>query len=217
MKFLIIFMFTWTAFATDEGRTRFDHMFPQEIPFPFEKLLKKMSQESEVKTVMLPLGRSLQRRAGAPEVFRYPRIVAASGDDQIFLGYNEKAKILEVISYNERLGQFQFQVVHDYDGNLQPRVRYAPRQACISCHQNEAPIFSLAPWDETQANPLVAKKLRQALGHSYHGVPTQSSQDAPFDVDSATDRANMFSVHQQAWAKLCLTTRCRSQIRQEQG
>ena len=92
-----------------------------------------------VKQVLIPLGRSLQRNAGAPDFFRYPRVVAAvdaeaadsSGmplKDRLFLGYHEKAAIIEVISYNEAAGRFEFQVVKDWStGSKASRLLCQPR------------------------------------------------------------------------------------------
>ncbi len=35
-----------------------------------------------LKITLIPLGRSLQRDAGAPDFFRFPRVVAAADGDQ---------------------------------------------------------------------------------------------------------------------------------------
>ena len=79
--------------------------------------------------------------------------------DRLYLGYQEKANIIEVISYNEAAGRFEFQLVKDYRAGGTPRVVYANRNVCIACHQNHAPLFSRQQWDETNANPRVAALL----------------------------------------------------------
>jgi hypothetical protein len=67
--------------------------------------------------------------------------------------------VLEVISYNEAAGRFEFQLVKDYRAGGRPQVFYANRNICYACHQNGAPIFSRALWDETNANPAIAARL----------------------------------------------------------
>lgn len=223
------------------GRSLFDRLYLSEggyrIPFPYSAIVSDLKSKvdgavrplSGVKGAILPLGRSLQRKAGYPEVFRFPRVViAVDGElkreglafppdtrDRLYIGFNEKAKVLEIISYNEEAGRFEFQVAHDYDEGKTPKVLYARRRACLACHQNEAPLFSDAPWDETQANPRVSAKLQEALGKSYQGLPTSSTQDQPYDFDLSKGRANMLSVYQRAWQQLCANPGCRLALLRE--
>jgi hypothetical protein len=98
--------------------------------------------------VLIPLGRSLQRTAAAPDFFRHPRaVVAVTGEgtgpmrakDRLFIGYQDTSGLLEVISFNEAAGRFEFQIVRDYRAGGTPRVSYANRNVCIACHQNHAP------------------------------------------------------------------------------
>ncbi len=211
-----------------KGRSLFDMLFTVErggqrfydVPFPFTELIKRIDQHlpkdkagrSNLKRVLIPLGRSLQRHAAAPNYFANPRIVVAvdrepdrSGalllKDRLFLGYQAKANIIEVISYNEESGRFEFQVVRDYGPGLNSRVFYARRTICTSCHQNGGPIFSKAAWSETNSNPKVAGRLWNEQ-RTYHGVPINRAAVAPF-VDAATDRANLFSAYQLLWGEGC--------------
>jgi cytochrome c5 len=200
------------------GRSAFDLLMGNEpVPFPFSRLLSRIETGlvkdglPPVKVVLIPLGRSLQRAAGAPEFFRYPRVVATvDGEnrpgapplkDRLFLGYHEKGEVVEVISYNERAGRFEFQVVRDYRPGATPRVFYARRSLCLACHQNAAPIFARPLWDETSANPAIAARL-SAEQRDFYGVPVTGTDIAYF-VDAATDRANMFSVWQTLWQRGC--------------
>ncbi len=175
------------------GGSAFDAVFSRvspagvihEVPFPFPRLLQILEHaaggdvmsQSPLATTLIPLGRSLQREAAAPDYFESPRIVVAvtgepdSGTgplgirlkDRLFLGYQPRARVVEIISYNEVANRFEFQVVRDYGPRREPRVRYARRALCTSCHQNAAPIFANASWDETTANPQVVRRLA-ALG-----------------------------------------------------
>ena len=74
------------------------------------------------------MGRSLQRNAASPDFFKFPRAVVVAEatpvsipgkplivlKDRLFLGYQPQAEAIEVISYNEMAGRFEFQVVENY-------------------------------------------------------------------------------------------------------
>jgi hypothetical protein len=208
------------------GRSLFDYEFSAirdgqhvyDLPFPFSALLERLNERSggNVRAVLIPLGRSLQRSAAKPDYFESPRVVVAVvGDaapaaaasnatlkDRFFLGYQERADILEVISYNETAGRFEFQVVHGYRAGAEPQVQYAERSACVTCHQNHAPLFSRPLWDETNANADVAARLA-IVQTSFHGVAARVGVDIPDAIDAATDRANRLSAYQRIWADGC--------------
>ena len=210
------------------GRSLFDFALgPGEgaMPFPFTALVERIARgvqgdarsgASGTRAVLIPLGRSLQRAAGAPDFFRYPRVVVAvDGEpatqgaarglllkDRLYLGYQEKANLIEVISYNEAAARFEFQLVKDYGQGLRPRVVYADRAVCMSCHQNGAPIFSRPTWDETNANPRVAALLKRERAEFY-GVRVERGVDLPNAIDDATDRANGFALSQRLWREGC--------------
>lgn len=201
----------------------------RQVPFPFEELIQRFeaaagcsATASCVRSVLLPLGRSLQRVAASPDHFRFPRIVAgvvADGRgpwllrDRLYVGYQARAGIIEVISYNEAAGRFEFQQVKNYRAGEQPQVVQSRRTICIACHQNHAPIFPRQVWDETNANPVLAAKL--SVGRSaYFGVATRGSTDIANALDDATDRSNRLSLIQQLWQEGCGDgdegARCRS-------
>jgi hypothetical protein len=188
------------------GKSLFDRLVPGTPPFPFTSLLNEI--ESRVggsvryRRVLIPLGRSLQRSAAAPEFFTYPRAVAAFDagpiKDRLFLGYQEKAGVVEVLSYNEEAGRFEFQLVSNYREGATPKVERASRKVCTVCHQNQAPVFSRQLWDETNSNPGVMKLLLRE-GKDFYGFPIQQSADVPYQIDNAIHRANEFSLYQMLW------------------
>ncbi len=212
------------------GRSLFDFLVTAQagdrkvyaVPYPFSRLTDLVQQRlratgrSSLKRVLIPVGRSLQRCAARPDYFHYPRAVVAvdseSGSetgqagmllkDRLFLGYQEKADLIEVISYNEEAGRFEFQVVKNYRAGSTPQVLYPRREKCLPCHQNQAPIFSRPLWDETNANPRIASLLR-AEQSSFYGIPVNRGADFPNAIDDATDRANLFSVYQLLWQQGC--------------
>lgn len=210
------------------GRSLFDELFGVSsevvvrgegrvaLPFPFERLLDHLNEEiapAEATTVLIPLGRSLQRFSADPDYFGSPRIVlgipedAGAPDrpllrDRLFLGYHERAQVIEVIAYNETAGRFEFQVVHDYAAGLRPRVEYADRPVCVECHQAHGPIFPTALWSETNANPEVAARLA-GLGRTFHGVPVQGGVDRADALDRSTDRSARLAFVNALWAAGC--------------
>ena len=209
-----------------------------DVPFPFERLVKHVEERAGckqpcAKQVLIPLGRSLQRTAASPAFFEFPRVVAAiDGEpagpgapllkDRIYLGYQEKSDLVEVISYNEAAGRFEFQIVRDYREGGTREVVYARRAMCAACHQNLAPLFSRQVWEETNANPRVAAHLARAAGDggreraAYQGVPIQRGVDVPNAIDAATDRANLLGVWQLLWRAGCgdgaAGARCRGAV-----
>lgn len=216
------------------GRSLFDELFAVsangqgriDLPFPFEALLARLdtqlsrdptrdpaSRRPASRRVLIPLGRSLQRTAAAPDYFAYPRVVVAVDaqpaspttpylKDRLYIGYQEKSAVLEVISYNEAAGRFEFQLVKDYRAGGRPQVFYANRTLCFACHQNGAPIFSRALWDETNANPQTAALLA-AVGRNFYGIAPDRGVDIPYAIDNATDRANGFALTQRLWREGC--------------
>ncbi len=193
------------------------------MPFPFSSLVQLIADSldrkggvSHTKRVLMPLNRSLQRHAPKPEFFKYPRAVLAidteptfSPDsagmllkDRLYVGYQEKANTLEVISYNEAAGRFEFQVVKDYRAGGGRQVFYANRTLCTSCHQNHGPIFARQLWDETNANSTVAALLK-AEQRNFYDFPILQGVDVPNAIDAATDRANKLSAFQLLWREGC--------------
>lgn len=203
---------------TEDGSRVYD------IPFPYEKLIEKLEWQLRkttpempaVKQVLIPLGRSLARNIARPDFFRYPRVVAAVDSppasnkiradvqyqDRLYIGYGEKANLLEVISYNEAAGRFEFQIVTNYKEGGEFKVFYANREVCTACHQNGALIFSRQQWDETNANPKIAALLKQQQ-RSYFGIPIERGVDIPNAIDDATNRANYFALYQKLWQQGC--------------
>jgi hypothetical protein len=190
----------------------------RQIPFPFERLIARVESAAGcsepdpcTRSVLIPLGRSLQRVAAFPDFFAHPRVVSAvvaAGRgpsllrDRIYLGYQDRTDLIEVISYNETLARFEFQLVKNYRADSTPQVVYAPRTVCIACHQNHGPIFSRQVWLETNANPLIATRLEQQHV-DFHGVAARTTTDAANAIDDATDRANRLALVQRLWRDGC--------------
>ena len=165
------------ADTAERGLSRFDQLFLQpdgsyRIPYPISRLVEHLAglvdngAHSGVRRVLVPIGRSLQRRAAAPDYFRLPReIISLEGEpvtaageagrvleSRLFIAHQPKTHSLEIISYNDAMGRFEFQVVDNYRVGAIPGVRPAKRAMCLSCHQNAAPLFARIPWSETNAN-----------------------------------------------------------------
>jgi hypothetical protein len=189
------------------------------IPYPLDTLLAGIAAElaegrDGLRVVLIPVGRSLQRHAaGDAHYFETPRtVIAVTGaprdatapllQDRLYLGHHPGAGVLEVISYHEGTGRFEFLIVDDYRAGATPRLRAGNRGLCLACHQNEAPIFSRQSWDETSANPIIARLLA-STGRDYGGLPWRHGVDVPLAIDEATERANLLPVAQRIWQDGC--------------
>ena len=221
------------------GRSLFDEVVASEtgeslVPYPFAALIARIDAELQpaspqppLKRLLIPLGRSLQRSAAAPRYFEFPRVVVAIDGgpratsplllkDRLYLAYQERADQIEVISYNDAAGRFEFQLVRDYAAGHLARVVYANRALCTSCHQNGGPIFSRPTWDETSANPHIAARLRAQAGERF-GVDLASGVDVADDFSESVHRANALGAAQMAWRDGCgddasAAQRCRAAL-----
>lgn len=195
------------------------------IPYPFSRLLEQLDLElapsgsaGGLPAVLIPRGRSLQRDAARPDYYRFPRIVIALDrpgirprlvKNRLFLGFQEKAGTIEVISYNETAGRFEFQLVENYADGQIPRVRYANRTLCTSCHQNAAPIFARPLWRETNFDTGVAERIGE-YRQRYHGI--EVARGEADRIDFATDQANLLQAYQQVWQRGCPDRGCRAAL-----
>jgi hypothetical protein len=209
------------------GRSLFDSLVGDaQLPLPFDALLEALARRAQCQSalegdyrrcfraVFIPAGRSLQRAASLGEFFRYPRVVVAVDEDaaqatgaplskdRLYLAYHEKVRSIEVISYNEGAGRFEFQVVRDYANGATPRILYANRAMCTACHQNHGPIFSRQTWDETNANPDIARRLAREARDA-RNFPLDRGVTNARAVDDASDRANLYSAYQRLWQAGC--------------
>jgi mono/diheme cytochrome c family protein len=202
-------------------RSLFDHLVAQNesLPYPFEKLvamLQKQDPEGRAPvTLMIPQGRSLLK---AQADFHHPRVLVAadfqapgtpaslglSPRGQLFLGFVENANEIEVLSYNEAAGRFEFQLVQDYSATGARRIVYARRAVCTTCHQGGTPIFPQRPWAETNGQPEIAAQIIAARGaQPYLGMPATQPLGSPERFDELTDTGAFVAVAQQVWIDGC--------------
>jgi hypothetical protein len=203
-------------------RSLFDHLLAQNevLPYPFEKLvalLQKQDADGQPPlALMIPQGRSLLK---AQADFQHPRVLvtadfqapntaAALGmapRGQLFFGFVENAGEIEVISYNEAAGRYEFQLVQDYREGGVPRIVYARRAICTTCHQAGAPIFPQRPWQETNGQPEIAAKIREARGSDapYLGVPANNPLNVPERFDELAEVGNFILATQKIWIDGC--------------
>ena len=203
-------------------RSLFDHLMTQNegIPFPFSefsKLLTDINPNNESPlSVLIPNGRSLLKGQAdntqpriilAPD-FQAPNTPTGLGlntQGQLFIGFVEAANEIEVISYNEAAGRFEYQLVQNYCEDCIPRVVYARRAICLTCHQGGTPIFSERPWNETNGQFSVSNAIREARGDNlrYHGAPLVQALAVPERFDELTDIGNFLMVSQRVWLEGC--------------
>ena len=152
-------------------------------------------------TALVPLGRSLQRYAAAPDYFASPRlVVAVTGDaaagpgaprlaDRLFLGYQPAAEVIEAISYDETAGRFEFQEIVGYGAARPPdRARRAPGLPRAATRAR-GPIFARPLWSETNANPADRRPPRAARRELPRRAGARRRVDGLEAFDAATDRA----------------------------
>ena len=212
-----------------EGRSLFDHLavvkkpdgsFDYDLPTKFSQLIRTLIERARGQIagfdgasplgLLLPAGRSLQR---ADSDLKDPRRVVAfpnhhapadewgfSLRDRLFVGHSARKHQLEVISFNELAGRFEFQIVTDYGEGLTPKVRYVDRPTCVRCHRAEAPIFAPRDWDDTNANPVAATGIAWANNLTTTGPdgsvtpnPGASLDDGLSPIVTAVDRAWEFN------------------------
>lgn len=214
-------------------RSLFDHLVAQNerLPFPFEKLvalLQSLHPDGQPPvSLMIPMGRSLLK---AQADFAHPRVLVAADFQapntdvalgfaprgMLFLGFVENAAEIEVISYNEAAGRFEFQLVQDYREGGIPRLVYARRAICTTCHQGATPIFPQRPWNETNGQPEIATRIIEARGDEapYLGLTLKNTLAAPERFDELTEVGNFLPLAQRAWLDGCGQTGadCRRQM-----
>ncbi|PTQ91321.1 hypothetical protein [Agitococcus lubricus] len=222
-----------TDLPPDGTRSLFDHLMAQNngLPYPFSQLIQLLKQQHpeglEPISLLIPHGRSLLKGQADDA---HPRIVVAADFDghnapaglglttrgQLFLGFVENANEIEVLSYNEKAGRFEFQLVQNYCEGCVPRIVYARRAICTTCHQGGTPIFSQRPWNETNGQQstaaaiAVARKSQQA----YQSVALQQPLAHSERFDQLTDIGNFYQVTQRLWLDGCGAdgSQCRRQM-----
>ena len=249
--------FDYVFSKTENGKRVYD------VPFPFNKAMDRLTtylgysvqdeESSPILKMLFPMGRSLQRNAaltghtGYDEnlFYRFPRVVVGVGQEnknhlalnlkgRLYMGFHEKSHVIEVISYNDEEGRFEYQVVRDYQSGKTPKVFYANRQLCLSCHQNQTPIFSVGPWNESNAHANVFQRVEDNMKRDfgdqqcdssrtqpycfvqkggekqfyYFGAPTRIDLNIPYAFDNLTDLGNYFHALQKSWLNLCADLDC---------
>jgi len=214
-------------------RSLFDHMIAQNdvLPYPFSKLIALLKDQNpsgeQPVTLLIGSGRSLLK--GSHD-FANPRIVVAADFEgqntpaglgkatrgQLFMGFVENAHEIEVVSYNEAAGRFEYQLVQNYCDGCVPRIVYARRAICLTCHQGATPIFSQRPWNETNGQPSTAAAIIAARGADkpYEGVPIQQPLAQSERFDQLTDVGNYLLAGQHLWLDGCgeKGNQCRRQM-----
>lgn len=222
-----------TDLPPEGTRSLFDHLMAQAdgLPYPFEDLVALLAQQhpegARPLQLLIPFGRSLLK--GQAD-FEAPRILVATDFEaastpaslglaprgQLFLGFTEKADEIEVISYNEVAGRFEFQLVQDYRADGQPRIVYARRDICLTCHQGGGPIFPQRPWNETNAHPAISDRIGRGseATSGYLGVSAAVPLAIPERYDELTDIGQFLVVTQGVWINGCGTEGepCRRQL-----
>ncbi len=212
-----------TDLPPEGTRSLFDHLIVQNggiVPYPYSKLIAMLKEQNPAGTepisLLIPNGRSLlkgQADNAHPRVvttadFEVPNNGANLGfapRGQLFFGFVENGNEIEVVSYNEAAGRFEFQLVQDYCKDCSPRIVYARRAICSTCHQGGTPIFSQRPWSETNGQPATATAIAAGRGNNdpYETVPISQPLSFSERFDQLTDVGNFFYASQRLWLDGC--------------
>ena len=215
-------------------RSLFDHLIAAngQIPYPFDRLVglipKNDPEARPPVTLLIPHGRSLLKALaddGHPRVlaaadFQAAATPAALGlapRGQLFLGFVENAHEIEVLSYNEAAGRYEFQLVQNYCEGCIPKLVYAKRAICTTCHQGATPIFPVRPWNETNGQPETAAKIAAARGSEpYLGVPVANALGVPERFEELANIGGFVPATQRIWIDACADSEggvvCRKQL-----
>ncbi len=211
-----------TDLPPEGTRSLFDHLIAQNngLPFPFSKMIDLLTELHPEKKaplqLLIPDGRSLLKGQAN---FELPRILVAPdfqeentpvglgqiNHGQLFLGFVEAANEIEVISYNEAAGRYEYQLVQNYCEGCVPKLVYAPRAICLTCHQGGTPIFSQRPWEETNAQGKISMQIKAARDNDTHylDVPITQTLATPERFDELTDIGSFIIATQRVWLDGC--------------
>lgn len=215
--------------------TLFDNLIAQapdgKVPYPFSKLVSHLSQYGKPVGILLPLGRSLQRKAGYPDPFKDPRRLVAfdplpnlSGglvefdlEGRLFLGYVKQAKAIEVISLLPDRSEFDFQIISNYQADKTARIEYPDAEKqCKSCHQHGGPIFTPRPWEETNLAIIIRKLLQYSHSkEQIDGINIQQLSSESIIFDNLVRHGSELALNQNRWNNPCLQmtkVACRAQL-----
>ncbi len=207
------------------GRSLFDQIYHGERTFP-RKLedvitLLEMRYGAEVEGLLIPHGRSLQRHATDAKAPRAVLLVTklklagdcvSTHDDRLYIGFAERPDSLEIISFNDRAGRFEFQLVKDFS-KPSAKLLYAPRALCTSCHQGGTPIFSFPPWQETngpsEQGDVVPEFVTEEIqkfhpgAQTLYGVPVSNEKASAGSFDRHVQSSSELVGLENLWTKGC--------------
>lgn len=212
--------FSTTKHILIDQQTLFDKLIAEapegKVPYPFSELLAYLSRYGQPLAVLLPLGRSLQSKAGYPQPFRDPRrLVTFIADNnnqlsefdlqsRLFLAYVDGAQQIEVLSLSPGATKFDFQLVENY-GN-ETKIISPQQSLCHACHRNAGPIFTPFPWEETNANLINAQLIADHYpSGKIDGLEIIQEGGEIFRFDQLIRDANQLMIDNRIWRN-CATT-----------
>lgn len=234
---LLILLMSCKQFSTTKHQlthrpTLFDRLIAEapsgKVPYPFTELISYLSRYGKPLAVLVPLGRSLQRKAGYPDPFRDPRrlvtFIAGNRESlsefdiqsRLYLGYVEGEKQIEVISLLPSSTDFDFQLVENY-GN-ETKIVTPKRSLCNTCHRSAGPIFTPFPWAESNFNIFNAQLIADYYPNGkIDGIDIMQENSEFFLFDQTVRNANKLTTDNRIWQN-CATTstpvRCRKNLLQ---
>ena len=165
------------------------------VPYPYTALVQllggSLSEDvlGEVVSTLIPYGRSLVKNQADSKQPRIVSVVLTGSTPASFIGYAPKSNKLEVLSWNNTLGKYDFLVVTNYQSGGQPQIHRPNPAACLTCHQGGGPIYSRQGWNESRSSDQDAfeRKLKGDLAPGLNPVPAHFSGGG---MDDQIRRAN---------------------------
>jgi hypothetical protein len=179
-----------------------------EIPYPFTNLLDsfKLDVKEGTNILFIPKGRSLVKEYAD---YKNPRIIVRPlglsidskeiaerrkeitslgiNENDLFIGFAPNHKALEVISYNPKKGGYDFFIIENYEKGKIPKIVNNPG-LCLTCHQNEGPLFSRFPWNESLGDSAISAVLEKG------NVEDKSNQIMDLIRKANSDRASIEGI-----------------------
>jgi hypothetical protein len=143
------------------------------VIYPFDDLVSYLeSIGGPAVQVLVPIGRSLQKKEAKPDYFKFPRRIIGfvenpfhklghgeNFNQKLYLGFSDAGDQIEVISYDRSANQFSFLLVKDYSEGKKPHLVVPNRETCTVCHQSGLPIFSQDPWEDSNSTGFEISNL----------------------------------------------------------
>lgn len=134
--------------------------------------------------------------------------------DRVFLIYHDHNNHLEVISYNEEEGRFNFLQVHNYSNSGENKLKKAKLNACMQCHKDLVPLHEKNNIIDSNNLPSIVSEIKnddknprrlEKIGEDFifNGVMlSQQKMNNELMINSIENSQKIIQFNQ-TWKKIC--------------